>query len=110
MSNIPQKKEEETIVFLGKHFKLLPLPHSHKKFLKLGKVEKPTFKFLFKMFNPYVQEIYEMKSRHSENRFAIGKCTYFHSYYYISGKQKLVFEDRTEAVRYLTKFKKPIIL
>lgn len=102
-----QEIRQESFLFMGKRFILTPIEDSTYKFLSIGNISQPTFHFLFKFFNPHVKETYFQKSQYSEYCFIIGHSIYFHSFYFLRGKEQNYFSSKEQAMKYLRKFTKP---
>jgi len=105
MSN--QEKEHKSFIFMGRKFILEKHDSTTQKTLSIGKTSQPPFNFLFKFFNPHVQEIYFQKSAYSDYCFIIGHCQYFHTFYFLRGKEQIYFSSKEQAIKYLKKFTKP---
>jgi len=102
-----QEIRQESFVFMGRRFTLTVQEDSTHKILSIGKTTQPPFKFLFKFFNPYIQDIYFMRSKYSEKCFAIGYSHFFDSYYFVYAIEKTTFQTKEEAIKYLKKFITP---
>jgi len=102
-----QEIKHESFVFMGRKFTLESHDSTTQKTLSIGKTTQPPFKFLFKFFNPYVQDIYFMKSKYSDKCFCIGYSHYFDSYYFVYAIEKTYFQTKEEAIKYLKKFIAP---
>ena len=92
---------------MGRRFTLTDINDTSRKYLSIGKTTQPPFKFLFKFFNPQVQEVYYQKSKYSEYCFIIGYCEYFNTFYFLRGRELMHFKTKEEAIKYLRKFTKP---